>query len=96
LWTRSKSGLNGGAKFQVIMPNAPEERAIMAIDEDERARDEMPADSDETGTGSPDSGTGSPASGAGKREKGVLLGLGHASSFEPEEDPEPVQPSEES
>jgi hypothetical protein len=68
----------------------------MAVDEDERSREERPADSDETVTGSPDSGTGSPASGTGGREKGVLLGLGHASSFEPEEDPEPVEPSEES
>jgi hypothetical protein len=68
----------------------------MAGDEDERSREETPADSDETGTGSADSGTGSPAGGAGQREKGVLLGLGHGSSFEPEEDPEPVEPSEQS
>jgi hypothetical protein len=68
----------------------------MAVDEDERSREEMPAEPDETGTGSPESGPGSPASEAATREKGVLLGLGHGSSFEPEEDPEPVQPSKES
>jgi hypothetical protein len=68
----------------------------MAVDEGERSREETPADSDEMGTGSADSGTGSPAGGAGEREKGVLLGLGHGSSFEPEEDPEAVEPPEES
>jgi hypothetical protein len=61
----------------------------MAADEDERSGEEMPAQSPETGAGSPGSGTG-------KQEKGVLLGLGHASSFEPEEDPEAVQPTNES
>jgi hypothetical protein len=61
----------------------------MAADEDERSQEEMPAGSDEKGTGSP------PAGGAGK-EKGVLIGLGEPSSFEPEEDPDAVHRPEES
>jgi hypothetical protein len=59
---------------------AIEERAVMTA-EDQRPGGEAPSGSGEKGA---------------KEEKGVLMGMGEPSSFEPEEDPEAVENPEES